>query len=118
MWQITSAQVPETIGELAIQLRLSSVTDEVVSVPFTVSGTATENVDYQFSSKSFIIPAGSTSGTVTVHLLNDHIQEPDETIVLALGTPMNAILEGGTTTTITIRDSTDLQPMYLPLILP
>jgi len=114
--QVPSAKVPENTGGTAIQLRLSNVTDQSVSVPIAVSGTATENVDYQLSSTAFIIPAGSSSATVMLRVVNDQIPEPDETVILTLGTPVNATLQGGTTTTITIWDSTNLHQLHLPLV--
>jgi hypothetical protein len=114
--QAASTTVAESAGGLAIQLSLSNVTDQTVSVPFTVSGTATENVDYQLSGTSFTIPAGSSSGTVVLQIVNDQIQEPDETVIITLGTPVNATLAGATTTTIVIQDGTGLQQVYLPLM--
>ncbi len=115
--QTTSVSVSESVGRLAIQLKLSGVTDKTVSVPFTVSGTANENMDYRLFGDAFVIPAGVASGTVVVQISNDQLAEPDESVILTLGTPVNATLDAGTTATIIIQDSTGLRELYLPLMI-
>ncbi len=49
-------------------------------VPFTISGSATNGVDYETLPNSFTIPAGQTSSTLTVTTLDDAIVEGVETI--------------------------------------
>src|SRR5205823_2544124 len=46
----SSATVAENGGSIAVQITLSGVTDQPVSVPFSVSGTASENSDYRLLS--------------------------------------------------------------------
>ncbi|MGA2501278.1 MAG: S8 family serine peptidase, partial [Tepidisphaeraceae bacterium] len=59
-------------------------TATALTVPFTVSGTATNGVDYTLSAASFTIPAGATSASITVTPLDDNLTEGPETITLTL----------------------------------
>ena len=93
------------------------MTDQPVSVPFTVSGTAGENVDYRLTSHSFFIPAGSASGQVVIELINDTLEEPAETVTLTLDTPTNATLGAGTQATVTIYDNDTIYLRYLPVFM-
>ena len=51
---------------------------------YSVSGTATAGSDFTALSGSVTIPAGDTSATVTVSILEDVLIEGDETLVLTL----------------------------------
>ncbi len=113
---VSAAAITENGGSIAVQLTLSGVTDQSVSVPFTVGGTAGENTDYRLSSHSFIIPAGSVSGRVVIEVTDDLLKEPAETVILTLGTPTNATLGAGTQATVTILDDDSKGFQYLPLI--
>lgn len=53
-------------------------------IHFTVSGTATNGVDYNFIPDSVIIPAGQTSTVVTITPVNDGIADGTETVIFAL----------------------------------
>jgi len=112
----STAAIAENAGGIAVQLTLSGVTDQPVSVPFTVSGTATEASDYRLTSHSFIIPAGSTVGQAVIEITNDTLKEPDETVILTLGTPTNATLGAGTQATVTIQASDNAIVRYVPLL--
>ena len=111
-----SASIGENGGSIAVQLTLSGVTDQPVSVPFTVGGTAGENIDYRLTNHSFFIPAGSASGRAVIELINDPLEEPAETVTLTLGTPTNATLGVGTQATVTIYDNDTIYFYNLPVI--
>jgi bacillolysin len=112
-----SAAVGENGGSIAVQLTLSDVSDQPVSVPFAVGGTASENIDYRLTSHSFSIPAGSTSGRAVIEITNDALEEPAETVTLTLGTPTNATLGTGTQATVTIYDNDTTHLRYMPLMM-
>jgi bacillolysin len=114
---VSTATVGENDGSIAVQLRLSGVTDQPVSVPLTVGGTASENIDYRLSSHSVIIPAGSASGQVVIEITNDTLKEPAETVILTLGTPTNATPGASTQATVTILDDDGKAFRYLPLFM-
>jgi Zn-dependent metalloprotease len=109
-----TATIAENGGSIAVQLTLSGVTDQPVSVPFTVSGTAVEASDYRLTNHSFIIPVGSASGRAVIEVTNDTLKEPAETVILTLGTPTNATLGAGTQAIVTI-EANDIA-RYVPLI--
>lgn len=55
------------------------------SVSYTIGGTATNGADYAVIATTVVIPAGSTSGTITVNPTADANAEADETVTLSLG---------------------------------
>ncbi len=54
------------------------------SVNFTVGGTATSGTDYAAVTSPLVIPAGNTTGTITVNPTADVTIEADETVILTL----------------------------------
>lgn len=68
-----------------------AVFDRLVTVPFTVEGTAKAGADYTIPSSPLIIPAGSNSAAITVTILNQAIFEtPVPSVVVKMGPPVNA----------------------------
>ena len=61
--------------------RVSKV-DTVIT--YTLSGTATAGKDYTAPSGTVTIPAGETSATVSIAILDDELSEGAETIILTL----------------------------------
>jgi hypothetical protein len=58
----------------------------------TANGTATAGSDYTASTGSVTIPIGATTASVTVAVMGDSVYEPDETFVVNLSSPLNAVL--------------------------
>lgn len=56
------------------------------NVPFTLFGTATPNVDYTITPNPLVIPAGATQACFTIAPLTDAVQEPTESIRIAVQT--------------------------------
>jgi hypothetical protein len=75
----------------AVTLTAASLSPVSVSY-MTGGGTATAGTDYTASSGTLTIPAGSTSGTITVVITSDMTAEADETFSLTLSNPVNATL--------------------------
>jgi len=78
----------------------------------TFSGTATLGQDYRFLRdankrlmKSIVFPPNTTQATLPLKLINDQLTEPDETIIVTLGKPVNASPGAVTTDTLTIQDN-------------
>jgi hypothetical protein len=80
----------EDSGSLTVTAQLTNLSSLDVTVPLNFSGTATQVDDYTISATQFVIPAGVLSESIEVTLVNDTIIEPDETIILTMGTPQNA----------------------------
>jgi hypothetical protein len=77
-----------------------------VPVQFGGGGSTANSADYSFpSGHTITIPAGSTSGTLTVNLVVDGVNEPSETLLATLTRPTNGTLGAVTTDTITILDN-------------
>jgi len=57
-----------------------------LTVNYTISGSATNGVDYQTLSGSVIIPAGSSSAVITITPVDDNLVEGAENIILVLAT--------------------------------
>ena len=106
---ISSQTVSEGAGTVPVVVNLAYSSSSPAIIPFTVSGTATSGVDFSISGSSITIPAGQTSGTIDVQLIDDFSIEPDETVVLTLVSPTGALLGTSTTHTLSIADN-DNQP--------
>ncbi|PSB07868.1 hypothetical protein C7B76_27365, partial [filamentous cyanobacterium CCP2] len=98
----TAKQSGKEGDRLRVTAQLSAVSGVDVTVPLLLSGTATNSKDYTIAADIIFIPAGRKSGSVALDLLTDGQNEADETVILQMGTPTNAIKSGVTTQTITI----------------
>ena len=97
-------------ADLTFDVTLSNASSSDVSVDYATSdSTATVGSDYTAASGTLTIPAGDTSGTITVHAKGDTTYEPDETLTVTL----SGLVGGGSitndTATGTIRND-DKQP--------
>jgi hypothetical protein len=102
---IGAAQISESVGtQTMFVVTLSATTSQNVSVPITFSGSATNSADYSASTNTIVIPAGQISAGVLVAVVNDALDENDETIFAQLGTPVNGVLGSATTSGVTILD--------------
>jgi len=101
--QLSQAE-SEEIGTLSVVAQLSSAYYQNVVVPFSLSGTAAQGADYTISSDQILIPAGSATGSVSVIVVNDALDEEDETVILTMGQPSNVALGSPSVHTITILD--------------
>jgi len=89
--------VNEVAGTATFTVSLSAASGLGVSFHYaTANGTATAGQDYTATSGSGSIVAGSTSTTVTVTILEDALDEPNETFSVNLSNPVNATIADGT----------------------
>ena len=68
------------------------ITTAPLTVNYTVSGTATNGVDYQLLSGSLTIPAGQASATIVVTPIDDSLFEGNETVIVTLSSSASYIL--------------------------
>jgi hypothetical protein len=107
----SSQSLAEAAGTVTIQANLSRANSQAVSVPFTVGGSASgSGVDHNLAAGTIAIPAGAITGTLAFGLVDDALDESDETIVVTMGTPANAAQGAVVSQTITIQDD-DLLPV-------
>ena len=85
--------LPETAGSTAtVTVTLEFASSSEVKVILKASGTASgDSVDYYLSSDTIKIPAGQTTGTITVNVIADQISDDGETIILDIDSVVNAI---------------------------
>ncbi|MDA1263655.1 MAG: hypothetical protein O2816_01090, partial [Planctomycetota bacterium] len=91
-------------GAITIDVSLSAVSGHAVTVPFTLAGDATPNVDYTADASPLVIPAGQTTGSITITPAADTSPESDETVELTLGAPTNATLGAPSVHVLTVLD--------------
>jgi hypothetical protein len=99
----------EAISQL-VEVTLTKPSPLQISVTLTASGTATGGgVDYTLSATTVTFLPGDVSEQVMLTINDDVIDEHDETVALALDSPVNVIVGTTTTRTHTIEDN-DLPP--------
>ena len=77
-------------------VNLSAAYDVPVVIDYaTANGTATAGSDYQAASGTVTIPAGQTSGTITVLVNGDKSGEANESFLVNLSSPSNAVIADG-----------------------
>ena len=102
---VNDAAAAENAGTLDFVVRLDPASDDVVAVDYTtVNGSADAGDDYTATSGTLRFSAGETSKTVGVPIVDDAIEENDETLTLTLSNATEADLKD-TTATGTIEDN-------------
>lgn len=103
--------VTETDDATMLIVDLDAVSALPVTVPFAFTGTASLGEDYGLDRddngdfvQSISIPAGSTTGSLTIYLASNNLDEDDETLIATMGTPTNASAGAVTVNTVTLLD--------------
>ncbi len=91
-----------TDGTFQINLNRTYAAD--LTVYYTVGGSATSGTDYNALAGSVVIPAGQTTGTITVTPIDDQIFDPNETIAVTLQDGSNYDLGSSTSASIILGD--------------
>ncbi len=101
----------EDIGTMTITAELSATFGYDVTVPFTLSGTAVQGAsdDYTITASPVVIQAGDPSATITITVNDDDLYENDESVIVTMGTPINALKGTATVHTATIENN-DAEP--------
>jgi hypothetical protein len=117
-WAATTGTVQIGVGDsfggdqppvnVVFTLFLTSTSTSEITVQYaTANGTATAGTDYTAASGTVTFPPGAGTAQVTVTVLADGLDEPDETFTLNLSNPVGAeILDGTATATIFDGDPT------------
>jgi len=97
----------ESISSADLQVELSVASASDVNIDYTVTGIATgSGTDYILANGTLTIPAGSTAGDITIaSIIDDAEVEGDETVIVSLSSPVNAILGTNVVHTYTIKDN-------------
>src|SRR5262249_26835949 len=102
-----SYSIGEAGGSINITLSALDVLSTVTVDYSVISGSATYGSDYTLNSGTLTFTS-SSSQTFTVTVINDSLDEDDETVNLALSNPMNATLGSPSGATLTIVDDDPL----------
>ena len=104
-----SSSGAESISSKAITVDLSAASSQNVTVNYAITGTATgSTTDYTLANGTLTINAGATSGTITIaSIVNDSLDEANETVIVTLSSPSNATLGSDSVHTYTINDNDD-----------
>ena len=94
---IEDVAVEEGAGSAVFEVTLSAPSARDVTLGYATSnGTARAGQDYTgVVSGTLTIAAGSTSGTISVRVLDDEYPEPDETFTVTLSNAENATINDG-----------------------
>ena len=105
-------------AHMSFTVTLSAASLSSVTVDYaTVDGSATAGSDYTASSGSLTFPAGETSKTVTVGVLQDNDEEADETLTLRLSNASGATLGDGQATGTIVNGEPPVDPNAGPSML-
>ena len=97
--------VMECDGSVTVSVEMNKPSLYDVTIPLYLSGSAVLNTDYSISTQNLLIPAGATTGTFQISVVDDLTYDPDENVVVTLGPPTNADLGSPTTYTLAIIDN-------------
>ena len=103
----SSSSGAEDISTVALTVYLSAASSNNITVNYAVTGTATgSGTDYTLADDTLTISAGATSGTITIaDIVDDESVEGNETVIITLSGPNNAVLGSDSVHTYTIRDN-------------
>ena len=108
---VDNATIAEAGGVAVFTATLSAATERDVTIDLAVSGTATATDDYTLTGTQIVIPAGSTTGSVTATAVDDTADDDAETIVVDIDAVTNANEDGTQQATTTIEDDDEAPPL-------
>jgi len=103
----TSSSAAESVTPAILELTLSVATASNATVDYALTGTATGGgVDYTANATgTATITIGNTTTTISIVIVDDALDENNETIILTLSDPTNSTLGTNTVYTYTINDN-------------
>ncbi|MBN1671665.1 MAG: lamin tail domain-containing protein [Kiritimatiellae bacterium] len=103
---VPSSSGNESASPANLSVELSEASVLAVTVNFASGGgTATAGADYGAAAGTLSFTPGQTARTISVAIIDNTLEEPDETFVVTLAGPAGAALGGRTAHTYTIRDN-------------
>ncbi|MGR3810140.1 choice-of-anchor D domain-containing protein [Jiulongibacter sp. NS-SX5] len=95
----------ESGGQAYIRGKIDVVAGTTVFIPLSFSGTATGGgTDYSITGNTITLSPGETMDSIRVTSQYDGIPEGDETVIIDMGTPTNAVESGTQQVTVVIKD--------------
>lgn len=109
-------RVSESAGSASVTVELSQPSAIDISVPYSISGSASAE-DHELRGGTLVLRAGTTSARLRFNIVADKVDEDDETILVALGTPSNADLDNPSVAVLTIVDDDTVRVRVSPATL-
>jgi serine protease len=106
--RLSFADEPRVVAEgeeITIGLALNLASNQEVSVPYSVSGTASQ-ADHSLRHGRIVFAPGARSTTLRFSIERDVERDPGETLIITLGDPERATLAGPSSLTLIIQDTT------------
>ena len=105
-FRVNYFSVDEDVGTIDIPVSLSTTSAQTIQVNYSVTGgSATRGADYDLPDGTLTFEPGVTQQTIRLTIIDDTLDEPDQTIELTLSGAMNAILSGMNPLIVTIKDN-------------
>lgn len=104
----TSASSTSEDGSVSVTVERNNGSDEQVTVSYATSNGSADSDDFIAKSGTLTFSDGESSETITVLIIEDDIDEPDESFTITLSSPTGGADLGSTTAhTVTILDDDD-----------
>ena len=101
-----NAAEPGTNGQFTVDLGAVNATGGVVTLTYTITGTATDGTDYTALAGTVDVANGQQTATIDVAVVDDVLLEPAETVTLTLTNSSNVMFGfDPTPATVTITDN-------------
>ena len=111
---IADVRALESAGAIEFTVRLAAASGHQVTVTCTsADGTATAEEDYEPERGTLTLAPGQTGGTIRLAVLDDTMDEADETFAMVLADPVNATLDDDTATGTIVDDDAPVVPGWL-----
>lgn len=111
---------PSQLESLGTAVNVTATLSNSYGAPVTVnlafSGTATNTTDYTRSATAITIPAGSTSGSISLTNVDDALYENNETVITDISSVTNGTESGTQQTTYTITNDDTPPTVTLELV--
>lgn len=102
---ISDASVNEGAGQVAVSISLASPAPNNVLVSYVINnGTAIQGSDFSAANGTVLIPAGATSASVSVSIIDDTVVEPSETFTITISSADATVTDSEATVTIIDND--------------
>ena len=101
---VTSSSMPEAAGTMMLDVTLDRPAIAPVTLPYTVSGTATNPADFALANGALTFAVGETTKSIPLTIAQDALDEDDESVIVTLGEGTNVVLGADAARTHTILD--------------
>lgn len=106
-----SLTVAEDVGTVNIDVNITAASGDNISVPYKIINLTTSRMhDHTANSGTLVIPAGSTTGVISIPIIDDSRIEDTETLQISLGTPTGSFIQGFKLFTLNILDNDTALP--------